>query len=240
VPWSRKTRKANDSRVGSTRRSIVTGEITASMCDSPVINSTGSLDQYELPHLGAVEVHTDKGGERTFDRMLADISRSTAALPFAAGTGGAIPYDRSIGLDERVLYHAFVYLRHILSDTAPRDQLLPSLRVILADPHRVLERVSRDVPLTGRCWLAGGARVGANAAASCAERRRDAARPVAARASARAGAGEHGAQHDGRAGESLREGVSRAGGRHRRADPRRGRVTRDGITLLPPRVIRRA
>jgi hypothetical protein len=70
-----------------------------------------AVGRYELPHLPPVDVHTDKGGEPIFARMLADNPRAIAALPVAAGTGGAIPYDRRIGLYERVLYHAFVYLR---------------------------------------------------------------------------------------------------------------------------------
>jgi uncharacterized protein len=125
-----------------------------------ILRFGNAVGRYELPHLGPVEVHTTKGGELTFARMLSDISRAIAALPFAAGTGGAIPYDRTIGLDERVLYHAFVYLRHILSDAAPRDeQLLPSLRVVLADPQRVFERVRRNVSLHAARYVDPGSMV---------------------------------------------------------------------------------
>ena len=65
-----------------------------------------------------------------------------SALPFAAGTASALPYDRSIAARENVLYHDFVYLRHVLS-----EQLLPALNTILQEPHRRFERTTRQVPL---------------------------------------------------------------------------------------------
>jgi len=98
--------------------------------------------------LGRLEVVTGKWGEADFDAMLAAITERMAQLPFAAGSGASLPYDRSIIGDRTVLYHLFVYLRHILSPTAPEpDQLLPVLRVVLAQPLRGLERVSHWTPI---------------------------------------------------------------------------------------------
>jgi predicted component of viral defense system (DUF524 family) len=108
-------------------------------------NAVGSFDAGPL---GRISVHSGKWGERDFDRMLADITQRMSLLPFAAGSGASLPYDRSIATDQRVLYHVFIYLRHILSATAPtEDQLLPALRVVLARPHRALERVFHWTPL---------------------------------------------------------------------------------------------
>lgn len=47
-----------------------------------------------------------------------------------------------------MLYHAFVYLRHLLSPSAATDdRLVPALRLVLAQPHRRFERVSSWTPL---------------------------------------------------------------------------------------------
>lgn len=109
------------------------------------INAVG---QFELPHLGTVEVHSGKWTERDFDQMLWDITDVVASLPFSAGTGAERPYDRSVAASEAVLFHKFVYLRHVLSNTAPEgERLAHSLRQILADPHRRLEAYRREVPL---------------------------------------------------------------------------------------------
>jgi hypothetical protein len=107
-----------------------------------------AVGKFALPYLPRLEVYSGKWGEGAFETMLSDISRQVAALPFAAGTGSSLPYDRSVSTDERVLYHAFVYLRHVLSDSAPReDHLLPALRAVLSEPHRRFERFERVVPL---------------------------------------------------------------------------------------------
>lgn len=107
-----------------------------------------AVGRFDLPHLPAIEVRSRKWGQQSFDEMLSEISARVAALPFAAGTGASLPYDRSIKTDERVLYHAFVYLRHVLSDSAPREvRLEPALRLVLAEPHRKFERFNRVVPL---------------------------------------------------------------------------------------------
>jgi predicted component of viral defense system (DUF524 family) len=108
-------------------------------------NAVGAFD---VPHLGRLEVHSRKWGERHFDAMLADISARMAALPFAAGTGAHLPYDRALGHDERILLHMFIYLRHMCSPrAAPEEQVVPALRLITGAPHRRLERRSEWAPL---------------------------------------------------------------------------------------------
>ncbi|MGK3964074.1 DUF2357 domain-containing protein [Sorangium sp. So ce118] len=103
---------------------------------------------FRIPGVATLEVRSGKWGEDHFEWMLADLVRSASALPFAAGGPSALPYDRSLAAREDVLYHAFIYLRHILSDHAPaEDRLGPALAAILHDPYRRLERVERRVHL---------------------------------------------------------------------------------------------
>jgi predicted component of viral defense system (DUF524 family) len=105
-------------------------------------NSVGFFD---LPHLGRVEVVSGKWSRRDFDAMLANLTDIASALPFRGGEPAALPYDRSLSNRKDLLYSAFVYLRHVLSeDSALSDErLLPALNAVLADPHRrlVQERV---------------------------------------------------------------------------------------------------
>lgn len=101
--------------------------------------------------LGALAIHSGKWTEKDYDELLADLSRVTAALPFAPAAATSLPYERT-ELDTRdVLYHAFVWLRHALlreQDTELHD----ALEGILRTPHRQLVRTSREVPveLAGR------------------------------------------------------------------------------------------
>lgn len=102
----------------------------------------------------AIEVVSGKWDRRHFDGMLADVTRVAAALPFAADAGGALPYDRSLAAREDVLYHAFVYLRHILmGDGTPETKLLPALGVILREPHRQWRRTTASVPVEEARWV---------------------------------------------------------------------------------------
>lgn len=108
-------------------------------------NAVGHFDGGPL---GRLVVHSDKWEAADFDAMLSEITNRMALLPFAAGTGAGLDYEHSIATEHRVLYHAFVYLRHLLSDLAPpEDRLLPALRLILAQPHRRFERVACWSPL---------------------------------------------------------------------------------------------
>lgn len=97
-------------------------------------NTVGVVD---IPHVGRVHVRSGKWGESHYQHMLADLTAITASLPFSANSATALPYDRTVAARDDVLYHLFVYLRHILSDQAPPEQqLVPVMRQILYDPHQ--------------------------------------------------------------------------------------------------------
>jgi uncharacterized protein len=79
--------------------------------------------------------------------MLAELTEVATALPFSSGDLAALPYDRSVAVHDEVLYHAFVYLRHVLLGPAPAERrLLPALELVLRDPHRRFERTTRLIP----------------------------------------------------------------------------------------------
>ena len=80
--------------------------------------------------------------------MMADVARIASQLPLRSGNAGATAV-RSLGAaQDDLAYHAFVYIRQILSESAPRDvRLLPSLNSILAEPHRRIERRLVEVPI---------------------------------------------------------------------------------------------
>ena len=103
---------------------------------------------FRIPHLDEIKrikVFTAKCSENEFDRMLLELTEITSALPFAGHLSGALPYDRSTSGQEEVLYHAFVHLRHALSNEAPfEEQLLPAFKLILSEPHRVFANVRRE------------------------------------------------------------------------------------------------
>jgi predicted component of viral defense system (DUF524 family) len=105
-------------------------------------NAVGVFDTF---HLGRIEVVTGKCDRDQFESMLAELTEIAAGLPFSGGIGAALPYDRPQIAQEPVLYHVFVYLRHVLSgNIAPGESLLRALKVILNEPHRLLLRTRRD------------------------------------------------------------------------------------------------
>ncbi|MFW6039917.1 MAG: DUF2357 domain-containing protein, partial [Gemmatimonadota bacterium] len=107
-------------------------------------NTVGRL---EIPGIGTVEVVSGKWTGDDFDAMLEDLTEVATALPFTADDTAALPYDRTAAARDDVLYHAFVYLRHVLSGRAPREKRLDTaLRVIVNDPHRVWETTTHHVP----------------------------------------------------------------------------------------------
>ena len=108
-----------------------------------LVNSVGILD---LPHIGRVELVTGKFHEDDFEAMLRDITEWSAALPFSADQPASFRYADSRVLRDEVLYHTFVYLRHILSDRAPRSsRLMPALKRIHREPHRIWLRDRHEV-----------------------------------------------------------------------------------------------
>ncbi|WP_167594349.1 DUF2357 domain-containing protein [Corallococcus coralloides] len=123
------------------------GFYKATGSDSAILAFGNAVGRFEAPGLGPLSVVSGKWGEEHFDRMLADLMRVAASLPFSIGDRALMPFDHSVVQQGEVLYHAFVYLRHVLSDSAPRDaQLLPALRLVLAEPHRILESEHRSIP----------------------------------------------------------------------------------------------
>ena len=113
-----------------------------------VLNLVNSVGVLNLPHLGEVELVTGKFGTDQFDAMLRDLTElaTTSTLPFSAGEAAAGRYSVSTAPRDEVLYHAFVYLRYILSDRAPeRVRLLPALEMIVREPHRLWRSDRRDV-----------------------------------------------------------------------------------------------
>ena len=79
--------------------------------------------------------------------MLLDLSVWLSALPFSFG-GGSVGVEWTPTDKQTVLYHAFVYLRSVLSErVAPEFRLLDAIHNMIRDPHRQLERVRREVSL---------------------------------------------------------------------------------------------
>jgi len=113
-----------------------------------VVEFGNSVGAFSVPGIGTVEVVSGKWDETHFNSMLKDITDVAAALPFAAASSGALPYDRSVSESRELLYHAFVYLRYVLSEEAPlEDQLRPALGEVLREPHRRLVRGVESVSI---------------------------------------------------------------------------------------------
>jgi hypothetical protein len=121
------------------------GPVAQRMGSSVVLLKFGnSIGRYHAGPLGSLCVRSGKWAEDDYDRMLGDISRRAAALPFHAGATSALPYSRTELDSPDIIYHAFVWLRHaVLDGDAP---LLGALRAILNDPHRRLTHEARLVP----------------------------------------------------------------------------------------------
>ena len=124
---------ANRTWVGQQQRALILN----------LVNSVGVL---ELPHLGTLDLVTGKFGTDQFDAMLRQLTESATTLPFSANEAAAGRYSVSTAPRDEVLYHAFVYLRDILSDRAPDEvRLLPALEMIVREPHRLWRSHRRDV-----------------------------------------------------------------------------------------------
>ncbi|MYB06453.1 MAG: DUF2357 domain-containing protein [Gemmatimonadetes bacterium] len=125
--------KANRTWLGKQRNALILN----------LVNSVGTL---ELPHLGTLDLVSRKFDEDQFDAMLRDLTESATTLPFSANEAAAGRYSVSTVPRDEVLYHAFVYLRYILSDRAPEEvRLLPALEMIVREPHRLWRSHRRDV-----------------------------------------------------------------------------------------------
>jgi hypothetical protein len=112
-----------------------------------LVNFGNSVGWFRVPGLGLVEVISGKWGSEHFDSMLLDLSVWASALPFSFG-GGSVAVEWNAVDQQIVFYHAFVYLRSVLSERVPPEfRLLDDLHTMMRDPHRQLERVRREVPL---------------------------------------------------------------------------------------------
>ncbi|HET8626605.1 MAG TPA: DUF2357 domain-containing protein, partial [Thermomicrobiales bacterium] len=115
--------------------------------DLLLLDFGNAVGVFAAPGLPRLEIVSGKWGEADFQRMLAELTTVAAGLPYTGDATTALPYDRSVLAREDVLYHLFVYLRHVLSkDAPPERRLLPALRLILREPHQRLARTRRAVP----------------------------------------------------------------------------------------------
>jgi predicted component of viral defense system (DUF524 family) len=119
-------------------------QITAEML---LVNFGNSVGWFRVPGLGLLEVISGKWESGHFDSMLLDLSVWASALPFSIGAG-SVGVEWNAVEQQTVLYHAFVYLRSVLSEhISPERRLLGAIHTVMRDPHRQLERVRREVPL---------------------------------------------------------------------------------------------
>ena len=115
-----------------------------------VLTFGNTVGWFQGTGIGAFEVSSGKWTCRDFDRMLLDIGRVAANLPFGREAGGWM-FERDQRVDRQVLLHQFIYVRSVLDgDVRADDAMIPAMRQVLADPHRKLERHSRRTPLE-RC-----------------------------------------------------------------------------------------
>jgi hypothetical protein len=99
-----------------------------------------------LPLLGRTfSISSRKIDEAGFSRLLEEVTRRAAALPFASRAPTLLPFEPASLSEPTVLYHAFVYLRWAL--TRARPTLDESFQTIAHDPHRALVREERTSAL---------------------------------------------------------------------------------------------
>jgi predicted component of viral defense system (DUF524 family) len=144
VPWVvRGPRKAR----GAVQAALPSA-VASALGNRLLLEFGNAVGRYDGGPLGPLQVRSGKWTDQDFHRMLEGVTRRAAALPFSAGASSALPYLRDADGGGDVLYHAFVYLRHVLSEDASRDVALrPALAAILRKPHRRLQREGRIVPL---------------------------------------------------------------------------------------------
>jgi hypothetical protein len=112
-----------------------------------LVNFENSVGWFRVPGLGLLEVISGKWESGHFDQMLLDLSVWASALPFSIGAG-SVGVEWNAADQQTILYHAFVYLRSVLSEhIPPQRRLLDAIHTVMRDPHRQLERVRREVPL---------------------------------------------------------------------------------------------
>lgn len=122
------------------------GDVSESITSGVALISFGnSIGFFRAPHLGLVEARSAKMPRRQFYRMLEELTAIAAALPFSSHGPSALPYDRSVPLARDLLYHAMVYLRHVVLEVRGDTNLATAYEIVLADPHQRLVRDERPV-----------------------------------------------------------------------------------------------
>jgi predicted component of viral defense system (DUF524 family) len=130
-------------------------EVLSAVCDAVgapatrlgtvVLFSFGNaVGRYRAGPLGEINVRSGKWTESHYSTMLDEISEQATSLPFQAGAAGALPFTRSELNAPEVLYHTFVWLRHVVLES--NGALVGALRAITNDPHRKMSREERIVP----------------------------------------------------------------------------------------------
>jgi predicted component of viral defense system (DUF524 family) len=117
-------------------RADLANVIETALPEALVLGFGNAVGVFRVAHVGILVVRSRKWGADHFESMLEDIARTSAALPFAVHGVGMFPYERTIGTDPDLLYHAFCYLRHALEPTAGRTDLGAAFEIILSTPHR--------------------------------------------------------------------------------------------------------
>lgn len=106
---------------------------------------------------GLLETYSGKLTKASWESMLSELTEEAAGLPFTAGIGAVLPFDRSLAARDDLLYHAFVYLRTVLlGEGAAGDALPDALARVVRDPHRQLQRTTRSTPLELAHRMDGG------------------------------------------------------------------------------------
>jgi len=119
-----------------------------------VLSFGNAVGHYRAGPLGTLRVRSGKWTNAHYVAMLGDISARAASLPFQAGASSALPYARSELHAPDVLYHAFVWLRHVVVDHDD-SPLIGALRALLHDPHRRMIRRDRIVPVDRAVTVTG-------------------------------------------------------------------------------------
>jgi len=111
------------------------------------LNFGNAVGWYNAGPLGMVEVISGKWTENDYERMLRQLLKTAAALPYSINTTASLPYERTALSEDDVLYHAFIYLRYIIGNPQnPQKALIGSLQSILSRPHRQSTRINQVVP----------------------------------------------------------------------------------------------
>ncbi len=150
IPWIISGTEAADLPLIEAIQAQLPARAVERVADALRVRFTNEVGLFSVPGLAApvLEVVSGKWNDADYEAMLGEICTRIAGLPFTAGTGAQLPYDRSLAADPRVLYHAYIYLRRVLSDSASKEaRLLPPVRAILRNPHRRFERLRRDAGL---------------------------------------------------------------------------------------------